>query len=135
LRSDNGGEFTSKELINLCEDCGIKRQFSAPDTPQQNGVVERKNRIVQEFERAMLNEANLQDNFWRDLINTSFHILNRAQLIPNHEKKHYELWFHRPTSVKYFRVFVMQEHRDSQSKHGASACVFKHMTYKLDNSF
>ena len=47
LRSDNGGEFTSKEFNNFCEYHGIKRQFSAPRTPQQNGVVEMKNRIIQ----------------------------------------------------------------------------------------
>lgn len=46
---DNGGEFTSNELISFCELYGIRRQVSAPRTPQQNGVVERKNRTVQEM--------------------------------------------------------------------------------------
>jgi hypothetical protein len=40
LRSDNGGEFTSKEFSQFCENHGIKRQFSSPRTPQQNGVVD-----------------------------------------------------------------------------------------------
>jgi hypothetical protein len=44
LRSNNGGEFTSKEFMDFCSEHGIKRQFSAARTPQQNGVVERKNR-------------------------------------------------------------------------------------------
>jgi transposase InsO family protein len=43
LRSDNGGEFTSKEFMEFCSEHGIKRQFSVARTPQQNGVVERKN--------------------------------------------------------------------------------------------
>jgi transposase InsO family protein len=47
LRSENGGEFTSKEFIQFCENHGIKRNFSSPTTPQQNGVVERKKRTVQ----------------------------------------------------------------------------------------
>ena len=63
MRSDNGGEFTSKDFIHFYENHGIKRQFSSPRTPQQNGVVERKNRTVQEVARTMLNEARLLDNF------------------------------------------------------------------------
>jgi transposase InsO family protein len=47
LRSDNGGEFTSKEFMDYCSNHGIKRQFSIARTPQQNGVVERKNMTVQ----------------------------------------------------------------------------------------
>jgi transposase InsO family protein len=42
LRSDNGGEFNSNEFNEFCENHGIKRHFSAPRTPQQNGVAERK---------------------------------------------------------------------------------------------
>jgi hypothetical protein len=68
-------------------------------------VVERKNIIVQEDERTMLNEAKLPDKFWRDAIYTTINILNRAQLRPNHDKTHYELWFGWPTSVKQFRTF------------------------------
>jgi hypothetical protein len=68
-------------------------------------VVERKNRKVQEAERTMLNEAKLPDKLWRDANHTSFHILNIAQLIPNHEKNPYELWFGRPSSIKHFRIF------------------------------
>jgi transposase InsO family protein len=56
---DNGGEFTSDEFNVFCENHGIKRNFSAPRTPQQNGIVERKNRIVQEATRTMLNEVKL----------------------------------------------------------------------------
>ena len=46
LRSDNGGEFTSNEFNEFYEGHGIKRKISAAKTPQQNGVVERKNRTV-----------------------------------------------------------------------------------------
>jgi transposase InsO family protein len=47
LRYGNGGEFTSKEFMEYCSRHGIKRQFSVVRTPQQNGVVKRKNRTVQ----------------------------------------------------------------------------------------
>ena len=49
LRSNNGGELTSKEFMDYCNNHGIKRQFLVARTPQQNGVVERKNMIVQEM--------------------------------------------------------------------------------------
>jgi hypothetical protein len=49
LRSDNGGEFTSKEFMDYCNNHGIKRQFSIARTPQHNGVVERKNTTVYEM--------------------------------------------------------------------------------------
>jgi transposase InsO family protein len=49
LRSDNGGEFTSKEFMDYCNNHGIKRQLSVARTPQQNGVVERKNMTIQEM--------------------------------------------------------------------------------------
>jgi transposase InsO family protein len=49
LRSDNGGEFTSNEFRDFCEEQGIKRQFSTTRTPQQNGVVERKTKLYKKW--------------------------------------------------------------------------------------
>jgi transposase InsO family protein len=49
LRYDKGGDFTSKEFMDYCNNHGIKRQFSIARTPQQNGVVERKNMTIQEM--------------------------------------------------------------------------------------
>ena len=46
LRLDNGGELNSNDFYSYCEENGIRRNFSAAYTPQQNGVVERKNRTV-----------------------------------------------------------------------------------------
>jgi hypothetical protein len=105
LRSENGGEITSDEFNNFCEIHGIKIHFSAPRTPQQNGVVERKNRTIQEAVRTMLNEAKLPYIYWIEAIYTTIYILNIAQLRDNHDKTPYDLWFDRPPSVKHFRVF------------------------------
>jgi len=49
LRSDRGGDFTSNEFFDFCEEHGIRREFSIARTPQQNGVVERMNRTVQQW--------------------------------------------------------------------------------------
>nr|GFD01754.1 zinc finger, CCHC-type [Tanacetum cinerariifolium] len=46
LRTDRGGEFTSNEFTKYCKENGIARQLTAPHSPQQNGVVERRNRTV-----------------------------------------------------------------------------------------
>jgi hypothetical protein len=52
LRSDNGGEYTSKEFVSFCRDVGIKRELTTPYNPQQNGVAERKNRTMLERSRS-----------------------------------------------------------------------------------
>ena len=49
LRSDNGGEYTSKEFVSFCRDVRIKRELTTPYNPQQNGVAERKNRTMMEY--------------------------------------------------------------------------------------
>eukprot|EP00253_Pinus_taeda_P025826 PITA_25826 len=49
LRSDRGGEFTSDEFFDFCEQHGIKRQFSTARTPQQNGVVESMNKLFNKW--------------------------------------------------------------------------------------
>ncbi|KAI5322344.1 hypothetical protein L3X38_031416 [Prunus dulcis] len=67
LRSDKGGEFTSCEFNKLCEVEGIQRQLSMAYTPQQNGVVERKNRIVVEMAKAMLHGKGLPYYLWAEL--------------------------------------------------------------------
>ena len=51
--------------------------FSVTKTPQQNGVVERKNRTVMEMARTMLNESKLSNILWPQAVHTDVHILNR----------------------------------------------------------
>jgi transposase InsO family protein len=97
---DNGGEFTSKEFIYYYSNHGIKRQFSIAKTPQQNGVVERKNRRVQEMARTMIMDSKLTDIFWTQAVHTAVHIQNRVMLRNNTDKTPYELWKGRPTNVK-----------------------------------
>jgi len=59
LRSDRGGEFLSNVLAKVCEQAGIKRQLIAPYTPQQNGVVKRRNRSVIDMTRALLKSMKI----------------------------------------------------------------------------
>lgn len=56
-------EFLSKEFINLCDEEGIKRELTAPYTPEQNGIAERKNRTIVEMARSMLKFRKMKDEF------------------------------------------------------------------------
>ena len=54
LRSDNEGEFTSNEFKDFCKEAKMKRELTTPYNPQQNEVVERKNRTIMEVVKAMI---------------------------------------------------------------------------------
>ena len=71
IRSDHGGEFQNEKFSKFCEKFGILHNFSGPRTPQQNGVVERKNKSLEELARTMLNESSLPKYFWADAGSTS----------------------------------------------------------------
>jgi hypothetical protein len=105
LRSDNGGEFTSKEFMDFCSEHGIRREFLIDKTPQQNGVIEIKNKIVQEMSISMPMDSKLIDVFWVQAIHTLIHIQNRGMLQRNTDKTPYELWKGIPRNVKHFIVF------------------------------
>ncbi|MGI4370307.1 hypothetical protein ACR2V4_27330 [Klebsiella pneumoniae] len=76
LRSNRGGEFTSNEFNLFCNDHGIKRQVSASRTPQQNGIVERRNRSIVDCARTLMIEKNVPQTFWREAISTTVYTLN-----------------------------------------------------------
>ncbi|KAI3712660.1 hypothetical protein L1987_71222 [Smallanthus sonchifolius] len=66
IRSDNGTEFKNNLMELFCLKKGIRHEFSAPYTPQQNGVAERKNRTLIETARTMLSDAKLPVTFWAE---------------------------------------------------------------------
>ncbi|GJQ93568.1 zinc finger, CCHC-type containing protein [Tanacetum coccineum] len=77
LRTDRGGEFTSNEFTKYCKENGIARQLTAPYSPQQNGVVERRNRTVLSTTRSMMKAMKLPLNFWAEAVKHAIYILNR----------------------------------------------------------
>ena len=81
---------------------GISQEFSPPISPQQNGVVERKNSVIQEMARAMLHNKDMARNLWEEAVNTACHTVNRAYFRPGTKKTPYELWKGRKPNVKYF---------------------------------
>jgi hypothetical protein len=105
IRSDNGTEFKNSQIERFLEEEGIKHKFSSPCTPQQNGVVERKNRTLLDMARTMLDEYKTPDRFWAEAINTACYSINRLYLHRILKKTSYELLTSKNPNVSYFRVF------------------------------
>jgi hypothetical protein len=105
IRSDNGTEFKNSQIQGFLEDEGIKHEFSSPYMPQQNGVVERKNRTLLDMARTMLDEYKTPDQFWAEAINTACYSINRLYLHRILKKTSYELLTGKKPNVSYFRVF------------------------------
>ncbi|SGZ30851.1 BQ5605_C046g12244 [Microbotryum silenes-dioicae] len=64
LRTDNGGEYRSNAFTEFCQSRGIRRQYSIPYTPQQNGRAERVNLSIVEGVLALLADSHLPATFW-----------------------------------------------------------------------
>jgi hypothetical protein len=105
VRSDNGTEFKKIGVEEFLSEEGIKHEFLVPYTPQQNVVVERKNRTLIEAARTMLDEYKTLDNFWAEAVNTACHEINRLYLHKVYKKTAYELLTGNKPKVDYFRVF------------------------------
>jgi transposase InsO family protein len=95
IRSDKGGEFMSRYFKELCDRHEIKREYTIPGTPQQNGVVECQNRSIKQMTRAMMSERDISQTFWVEVVHTDVCILRKVHLRPNSNKNLYELWFGR----------------------------------------
>jgi transposase InsO family protein len=105
LRSDRGGEFLAGVLTDICEKAGIKRQFTAPYTPQQNGVVERRNRTVMEMARALLKSMKILGRYWGEAVRHAVYLLNRLPTRKLGDMTPHEAWSGRKPSLNHLRVF------------------------------
>nr|GEW64915.1 hypothetical protein [Tanacetum cinerariifolium] len=105
VRTDNGMEVKNKTLSKLFDEVGITQQFSAVGTPQQNGIVEKRNRTLVEAARTMLTFANLTSFLWAEAIATACFTQNRSIIHKDFDKTPYELMNKRKPNIKFFRVF------------------------------
>ncbi|KAI3685421.1 hypothetical protein L6452_34663 [Arctium lappa] len=101
IRSDNGTEFKNLDLNTFCEEKGIERQYSAPRTPQQNGVAERRNRTLIEAARILLADSKLPIIFWAEAVNTACYVQNRVLVVKQKNKTPYELLNKRNLSLDF----------------------------------
>ena len=78
LRSNNGGEYCSKDFDIYCSYNGIRREKTDHGTPQGNGVSERMNKTIMERARCMRLHAGLLLQFWVNIINNTIYLINRG---------------------------------------------------------
>nr|GFC46328.1 putative ribonuclease H-like domain-containing protein [Tanacetum cinerariifolium] len=91
IRCDNGTEFKNSDLNQFCGLKGIKREFSVPRTPQQNGIAKKKNRTLIKAARTLLADSLLPIPFWAEAVNTACYVQNRVLVTKPHNKTSYEL--------------------------------------------
>jgi len=105
FRSDRGGEFNSIEFKEYCDEHGVKHYTTTPYTPQQNGVVERRNRTVVEMARCLLKSKGVPGEFWGEAVTTAVYLLNRAPTSSLRGKTPYEAWYNRKPKVHHLHTF------------------------------
>ncbi|GJR62374.1 retrovirus-related pol polyprotein from transposon TNT 1-94 [Tanacetum coccineum] len=105
IRTDNGIEFVNHILTGFYESVGITHQKSIPRSPQQNGVVERRNRTLVEAARTMLVFSKALMFLWAESVATACYTQNRSLIHTRHNKTPYELVHDRNLDLKFLRVF------------------------------
>jgi hypothetical protein len=103
--SDNEAEFRNASIDQFCLEHGVDKQFSTLRVPQQNGVMERKNRTLVEMARTMLDEHRTPRRFWADAISTACYISSQIFLCSIMHLTPIELRFGRKPSVSHLRPF------------------------------
>jgi transposase InsO family protein len=78
LRTDNGGEYISREFTKYCQDRRIKRELTIARTPEQNGVAERNWRTLFDMVRSMLNQGNMEPKWWGRALVAAAYTRNRC---------------------------------------------------------
>jgi transposase InsO family protein len=105
LRTDRGDEFNSTLFDVFCSEQGIKHYTTTPYSPQQNGVVERRNQSVVEMTRCVLKSKGVPLRFWGEAVTTVVYLLNRSPTKSIKGKTPYEVWHGRKPQVGHLRTF------------------------------
>jgi len=105
FKSDNAKEYNNKKILNFCKKNGIKKVFSPPYNPQNNGVAERFNRTITSCTKTLLFWAKLSLNFWEYAIKHATYLYNLVphksinNNIPN------ELYYNQRVRLNYLKTF------------------------------
>ncbi|GKA88020.1 retrovirus-related pol polyprotein from transposon TNT 1-94 [Tanacetum coccineum] len=105
VRTDNVTEFVNQTLREFYENVGILHQISVARTPQQNGVVERRNQTLVEAARTMLIFSKAPLFLWAEAINTTCYTQNRSLIRLRYNKTPYELMQDKKPNISLFHVF------------------------------
>lgn len=106
LRTDNGGEYVSKEFKTYLTQNGIVHQTTIPYSPQQNGVAERMNRTLIDLVRSMIHSQHLEKSFWAEALRTAVYIRNRviSRSLPEGITPHHR-WHGKAADLSHCRIF------------------------------
>lgn len=105
FRTDRGGEFNSTDFKTFFEENGISRHLTTPYTPQQNGVVERRNRTLMEMTRSILNGLKIPNILWGEAVQHSTYIINRVATKGLDNQTPYESLMRKKPNVEHMRIF------------------------------
>lgn len=105
LQSDNGTEYVNERFDNFLKETGIARRLTVPYHPQQNGVLERKNRTLMNIARCLLIQANLPDHMWAEAVNTANYLKNRCPTSFLGDRTPYKIWHNYEPEVGHLRKF------------------------------
>nr|GFC40635.1 retrovirus-related Pol polyprotein from transposon TNT 1-94 [Tanacetum cinerariifolium] len=135
IRIDNGTEFKNQVLKEYFDTVGISHQMSSVRTPQQNGVVERRNRTLVEATRTMLIFSRAPLFLWAEAIATACFTPNRFIIRRRFNKTPYELINGRKPNISFLHVFgalcYPKNDREDIGKLGAKAMAFEQSSSKL----
>jgi len=105
FRSDRGGEFTSLEFNSFCDINGIKRHLTAPYSPQQNGIVERRNRTLMDMTRSIMKAMHVPNYLWGEAVKHSTNLINRVYTRVLGNTTPYEKLYKRKPNLENVRIF------------------------------
>nr|GEU33083.1 ribonuclease H-like domain-containing protein [Tanacetum cinerariifolium] len=105
IRCDNETKFKNREMNQFCEMKGILRQFSVARIPQQNRIIERRNRTLIKATRTMLADSKLPNTFWAEVVCSACYVQNRVLVVKPHNKTSYEHFHVRMPTLSFMRPF------------------------------
>ncbi|GKB28961.1 retrovirus-related pol polyprotein from transposon TNT 1-94 [Tanacetum coccineum] len=107
-------------IVNFCDEKRISQNFSSPYTPEQNGVVERKNKTLIEAARTMLSRSVFSKQYWTKAVSTACYTQNRSTIVKIHLKTPYEIFHKRIPNINFLYVFgcpvYIHNHKDHLGK-------------------
>nr|GEY51139.1 hypothetical protein [Tanacetum cinerariifolium] len=111
LQTDRRGEFNSKAFTEYCDNTGLKHHFTAPYSPQQNGVMERRNQWIIEMARSIMKSMEVPDTLWAEVVRQAVYIQNRVPTKTLGDTTPYESWSGKKPNLEHLRVFGSKAYR------------------------
>lgn len=104
MRTNNGDEFFSNDFDRFCKDCGINKQKTNAYSLQQNGGTERMNKTLMGEAKSMLSGASIEQNFWAEVVATTYYMINMSPTTTLVDKTPMEAWSGHKPSLRCLRV-------------------------------